>query len=780
VGSLLAWFWIRYRPAEGWLPLFLYATAVACLVTAVVSAGWIPEIQVVTWSALLAFGLGLLAARRAAPWWFSGAIHLAYSLALTTFFLARFWPSRRAWAAGWAMAGDEMRQRWALFGDRVGGWFMAVFSGGASEETIVFAFGLALLTWFLVAYGAWAVFRRQRPLNGLTLMGLALAVNGYYGDAPLWPVFFFIGTAALLAAAMNFAGLEQEWRQREVDYSDEIRLDLLAYSGGIALLLLSLSFITPSINPGAISRFFLDRAAVRQAEETLERAFTGVEVSRQEGVGSGPGAGAGMAGGGTLPRAHLIGNPPELQEIVVFSATVSVATAAATHWRGISYDVYNGRGWTISQERRQQLPALRSVMAPATTAVATITADVVWQLLNIPERYSLGLPLLFDEEVTLFWRGVDDLTRAQGVQGVAAQYRVVSQVSVATPAELRAAQLTAVPPAILARYTALPDDLPARVDELATAVAGRQPTPYDQARALERFLRQYPYSLDVPLPPAGRDPVDYFLFELQTGYCDYYASAMVVLARSLGLPARLAVGYLAQPANDEGVQVVREINAHSWPEIYFAGYGWVEFEPTAAFPSGLAGAGPMSENAGALEVEATPLPIPVAVVSRPSPWWGLLLMLLILLGWGYWHRRRRAVAEVDGVLWAYGRLQTVAQKLGRPAAASQTPAEFQVALTADLARRRAALSHHLPITRRLLERLIWQPDDLNRLIEQLTTLFMQRRYSRQRSTLPATAPVIALTAWGRIRRRLWLLRWLRPLGVKRPEPPGVGEGGGDQ
>jgi transglutaminase-like putative cysteine protease len=98
-------------------------------------------------------------------------------------------------------------------------------------------------------------------------------------------------------------------------------------------------------------------------------------------------------------------------------------------------------------------------------------------------------------------------------------------------------------------------------------------------------LRQYPYSLEVTGPPPNVDPVAYFLFELQAGYCDYYASAMVVMARSLGLPARMGVGYLAQPADEAGVQTIRQLHGHSWAEIYFAGVGWVEFEPTGSFDS---------------------------------------------------------------------------------------------------------------------------------------------------------------------------------------------------
>ena len=93
-------------------------------------------------------------------------------------------------------------------------------------------------------------------------------------------------------------------------------------------------------------------------------------------------------------------------------------------------------------------------------------------------------------------------------------------------------------------YLPLPDELPDRVVTLSREIVSDAPTAYDRALALQRYLREsYPYTLDLDAPPADQDVVDYFLFDLKTGYCDYYASAMTVMARSVGLPSRLAVGY---------------------------------------------------------------------------------------------------------------------------------------------------------------------------------------------------------------------------------------------
>ena len=101
--------------------------------------------------------------------------------------------------------------------------------------------------------------------------------------------------------------------------------------------------------------------------------------------------------------------------------------------------------------------------------------------------------------------------------------------------------------------------------------------------AIEAALRRLPYTLDVPAPPADRELTSWFLFDLRQGYCDYFATAMVVLARLNGIPARLAVGYtMGQFDPQRGDYRVTELNAHSWPELYFPGYGWIPFEPTSA------------------------------------------------------------------------------------------------------------------------------------------------------------------------------------------------------
>jgi hypothetical protein len=126
------------------------------------------------------------------------------------------------------------------------------------------------------------------------------------------------------------------------------------------------------------------------------------------------------------------------------------------------------------------------------------------------------------------------------------------------------------------------------VRELASELTADSDNPYDKAKAIEEYLRLIPVNYRMRDIPPARDAVDYFLFEAQEGYFDYHASAMVVLLRSAGVPARLAVGYLLDPSafdSQAGQYNIREVHAYAWPEVYFPDIGWLPFNPSPDRPA---------------------------------------------------------------------------------------------------------------------------------------------------------------------------------------------------
>lgn len=164
-------------------------------------------------------------------------------------------------------------------------------------------------------------------------------------------------------------------------------------------------------------------------------------------------------------------------------------------------------------------------------------------------------------------------------------YSMSSYVSIATDDNLREAG-TEYEKFLTDHYLQLPSSLPDRVPELAGRVTADADNPLDKALALQEYLRgpEFTFSLDIEPPPTGADGVDWFLFDSKTGYSDYYASSMTVMLRSVGVPARMAAGYAPGLLNEAGQRVIRDHDSHVWTQVYFPGYGWIDFEPSPNWP----------------------------------------------------------------------------------------------------------------------------------------------------------------------------------------------------
>jgi len=300
---------------------------------------------------------------------------------------------------------------------------------------------------------------------------------------------------------------------------------------------------------------------------------------------------------------------------------------------------------------------------------------------------------------------------------VGATVMTTARASDATPEQLR--QVPAQYPAWTDRYRALPDGAqpntiktPQRVRDLAAQLATQLPAnardPYDLAAATERYLRSdaFTYATVVDDPPAKQDVADYFLFNSKRGYCEYYATAMAVLLRADGLPARVVNGYLPGARQPDGRFLSRESQAHAWVEVYFPKYGWIMFDPTPRPDVPPLTRGPNTvpptpaplptPEAQPQAVASTPEPPPVTPVNpvRPNdasgfhlpfdPRWLLLpLAILLLMGAGIgavawvWFAPLRGLPPGAG--W-YVRLQRSARWLGVPAAHAATPYETAEAI----------------------------------------------------------------------------------------------------
>ncbi|WP_418286402.1 transglutaminase TgpA family protein [Halorubrum sp. DTA46] len=256
----------------------------------------------------------------------------------------------------------------------------------------------------------------------------------------------------------------------------------------------------------------------------------------------------------------------------------TIESPVASNWHANGYDRYTGDGWVRSGEQSSLAEPLDG--PPGETTTVNVSVE--------PESESRALPA---PRQAVDVRGAGSATAQVDDHGTIRlgaailpgdTTTVESRVLDADPAELRNAS-TDYDPAIEDRYTQLPGGTPDRVGERTEAIVdeANAENPYDQAVAIERYLiEEYEYSLTVERPDG--DVADAFLFEMDAGYCTYFATTMVAMLRSQGVPAQFVTGYTTGEAVGDDRYVVRGQNAHAWVAVYVPEHGWVEFDPTPA------------------------------------------------------------------------------------------------------------------------------------------------------------------------------------------------------
>ena len=281
-----------------------------------------------------------------------------------------------------------------------------------------------------------------------------------------------------------------------------------------------------------------------------------------------------------------------------------------------------------------------------------------------------------------------------------ASYSMVSQISVATPADLRLAG-TKYPGWVTDHYLQLPDTRAMdRVEDLAATLTRDKRTSYDKVIAIQEFLHKFPYTQTIPTPPFDADGVDYFLFTLQRGYSDYFGSAMSVMLRSIGIPARLVAGYApGEWLENQEVYLVKDFHSHAWTEAYFPEYGWVEFEPTPGYGidgpvdrgQGILAEGTLGNRMGQEAGEppdpelfgddseldqSEALGLREALRNPLTPQTIASLVGLVASGGLLWYLYHLVFIWVSSPFGMFSRLRLLASLTGSSASDTQTPYEF--------------------------------------------------------------------------------------------------------
>jgi len=571
-------------------------------------------------------------------------------------------------------------------------------------DLVVWSFIIILLS----VWAVWWVRRRRQVLIALLPVGAILAVNLATSPAPIYPLLVWLAAALILYALVNYLDQGMNWQKLRIDTAD-IQFEWTLAVGMLTMATVSSALIIPSFSLAKIT----DRVRLLNPSGSAGETTTG-RTSQTSRIIKTTSALQELEVFQILPNEHLLGSGPELREQVVMWVSLANDTSIPIeaierksnsapptyYWRGLVYDRYLGYGWTRTSHEMVEIPAGES-LEPDLYALHHMYDSMINQHVQFTSSeggvlFTAGEPITATVPVAANLSNIGETFGALTEHG---EYTAVSKVPLVSTEQLRNAGET-YPDWILDRYLTLPDELPTRTRELAVDLIAVQPTPFDRALAIEGFLRTIPYTLDIPPPPPVSDLVDYYLFDLQRGFCDYSASAMVVLARAAGIPARLVIGYTAgEYIPDESRFEVSAADAHAWPELYFPNFGWVAFEPTGGRPP-INRITAASDNQAALEPSTALFPnirwefnirmvVTISLITIPLS----AIFVFGLMLFDTWWLKRQSPTHATYLI--FRRLQIVGKRKLTELLPGTTPNEYVDDLSQQLVK---ALSvEHLPL-----------------------------------------------------------------------------------
>jgi transglutaminase-like putative cysteine protease len=457
------------------------------------------------------------------------------------------------------------------------------------EDPMFFVVIMTFAFWLISSWAGFTLVRNQHYLGAVLPSAIGILIIQNYDRVEtgrLWFTAFFALMALLLLGRLHFLQNREVWRKRRVFLSPDNSLELSSSMAIAASLIIIISWTVPASVTAwnsAVERWEKITRPWRVFSESMENAVSALE--------SPSGGKRGEFFGSELPLGRGFPN----SDVVMFEVQAPELSVEQKppryYWRGRTYDTFvNGQWYTTGTEQEDYSPA---VVDPLDVAIQE--TPLARFIFNTGESFSLlyspaqpvwvsrpGITFSQPSETErdiVAWHAYPSLRAGE-------TYQVDAALSNPNLQQLRDAG-TDYPEWVTAKYLQLPDNLSPQIRELAEEITADAATPYDKAAAITRYLRSnIEYTASIPNPPRNRDILEWVLLDYKKGYCVYYASAEVIMLRSLGIPARMAAGFAeGEHVEEENKYIVRRLNAHAWPEVYFPGIGWVEFEPTGNQPT---------------------------------------------------------------------------------------------------------------------------------------------------------------------------------------------------
>lgn len=485
----------------------------------------------------------------------------------------------------------SLAERFYSLGPRFSSAWTAFIERQPFHDAILFITIISLGFWLTGLASGFALTRRRDLLGATLPSGLILLIVQYYDsevNLRIWllAVYFFMTLA--LMGRLYYLDHHETWRTARVFQLPETARDL---SNGL-LLTSALVVLIAWTMPVSLSswqtaeKFWEDLTKpLRPLQERVGDALDPLESSY------------GIKGGvDFFLESMTLGRGLQPSETTIFRVDLpdNLLDPPRLYWRGRTFDTYNGISWSSAPAPRGAYsPPLEDLIIPdsASREVFTFTIhnEIKQSLMYAPSQpvwVSLSGSLLSQPTPD----GARDIIAFRSNPAMEAGTTYIVHSALANPSieDLRAAG-TNYPSWVTARYLQLPENFSPRIAELAQQISANAETPYERTAAITAWLRnEIEYQAVIPPIPNDQNPLEWVLFESKRGFCMYYASAEVLMLRSLGIPARMAVGFAqGEVIEDQQDQtsisyLVRRKDYHAWPEVYFPEIGWVEFEPTAS------------------------------------------------------------------------------------------------------------------------------------------------------------------------------------------------------
>ncbi len=459
-------------------------------------------------------------------------------------------------------------------------WWSDIRAGEISTDNLPFVTTVHLLGFFLSYIAAWSIYRWRIISIAIVpaAVGLLVIVSTIKGQPSGAVVLFTLG-ALLLAGRMAMQRRLVHWERVHVDYPEFISFRSLQVTVVLSVLLVIFAWAVP-LGKQADAFSKVGEKIATPIVEIFEPLSKLVDDLR--GVG------------GNFHKFEdslAIRGDIKLGETLLFE----VQSDKPFLMRGTSYDFYTGRGWKRGEH--QTLLSAKGEMLTAAIEAVSYRARVAVELQvrafdDGNTLFTLGTPLgardlsIKADVATDYLGELERIVAADGID-VGQSYTTRGTYSIATPQQLLNDGVN-YPAWIRERYLQLPDDLPLRVGEETSRILDEadSASPYESVIIINEYLRLLEIDFNLRKPPARRDVVDYLLFDSRKTYFDLSATTMVVMLRTQGIPARIAVGYALDTEDTSGLTYsVRKNDAYSWVEVYFPQYGWVEFDPSSDRPA---------------------------------------------------------------------------------------------------------------------------------------------------------------------------------------------------